>query len=285
MDAVRLTLTPFVTGLGFGEAPRWHDDALWLSDITERRVLRVGADGKAETVVTTPGEPSGIGWLPDGGLLVVQMAEHEILLHDHGTLRRYCSTATLSRSKLNDMIVDHSGRAWVSSFGFDYETEAPRSTTLIGIEPGGGLTAAAEEIWCPNGMAIDSGGNSLFVGQSASSEILEFDIDATGKLCNRRVFARLPENRVCDGICIDATQALWIASPTTREFLRVERGGRVTHRIPTGERYAIACVLGGPGRNTFYGITAATLSLRAAHGTREGRIECAQVPVPGAGRP
>lgn len=285
VDAEQLSLTPFVSGLGFGEAPRWHDGALWLSDITEHSVLRVGADGEPQTVLRTPGEPSGLGWLPDGSLLVVQMAEHEVWRLANGKLGRYSGTAPMSYGKLNDMVVDRNGRAWVSNFGFDYETEAPRATVLVGIEPDGHAVLAADDLWCPNGMAIDAAGKLLFVGQSASPEVLEYDIDSRGVLRNRRVFGRLPGQAVCDGICVDSAQAVWIASPTTREFLRMERGGTITHRVPTGERHAIACVLGGADRRTLYAITSATLSLRAAHGTREGRIERVQVPVAGAGVP
>ena len=285
MNAEELTLTPFVSGIGFGEAPRWHEGALWLSDITERRVLRVDADGRVETITNTPGEPSGLGWLPDGSLLIVQMDEHELWRFANGSLQRYCSTAAFSRSKLNDMVVDRNGRAWVSNLGFDYESETPRTTALVGVEPDGRVVLAAQGLWCPNGMAIDASGSRLFVGQSASVEILEFDIAADGTLRNRRTFAHLPQDHVSDGICVDSEEGLWIASPTTRDFLRIERGGRITHRISTGERHAIACVLGGPGRRTLYAITAATLSLRAAHGTRAGRIERVEVPVPGAGVP
>lgn len=169
MDTEQLELAPFVSGLGFAEAPRWHDGALWLSDITERRVLRVDANARVETVTRTPGEPSGLGWLPDGSLLIVQMEEHELWRYADGVIRHHCSTAAVSRIKLNDMIVDRNGRAWVSNFGFDHETETPRTTALVGIEPDGQVITAAEELWCPNGMAIDAAGKLLFVGQSASS--------------------------------------------------------------------------------------------------------------------
>ena len=220
MDTEQLELAPFVSGLGFAEAPRWHDGALWLSDITERRVLRVDANARVETVTRTPGEPSGLGWLPDGSLLIVQMEEHELWRYADGVIRHHCSTAAVSRIKLNDMIVDRNGRAWVSNFGFDHETETPRTTALVGIEPDGHVITAAEELWCPNGMAIDAAGKLLFVGQIASAEIIEFDIDAEGSLRSRRVFARLPGSSVCDGLCIDSEQASWIASPTTRDCLR-----------------------------------------------------------------
>lgn len=286
MDPTILSLASFAEGIGFGEAPRWHQGELWLSDIVARQVLRVAADGQVHKVLDTPGEPSGLGWLPDGTLLVVQMQEHEVWAHAHGKQRRYSGTAPMTRVRLNDMVVDRNGRAWVSSFGFDYERgEAVQSTNLVCIDPGGHAWIAADNVWCPNGMAIDDSGEVLFVGQSASPELLEFTIDAHGVLKNRRVFGTLPPDAVADGICVDRSQALWIASPTTREFLRMERGGTITHRVPTGERIAIACVLGGPERRTLYGITAATMSLHAAHGRRDGRIGQVEAPVGGAGVP
>ena len=95
MDLQTLSLRPFAEGIGFGEGPRWHDEALWLADIVGRQVLRVTAEGRLQKVLDTPGEPSGLGWLPDGGLLVVQMDEHEVWLHAQGKFRRYSGTAPL----------------------------------------------------------------------------------------------------------------------------------------------------------------------------------------------
>ena len=285
MTTIDLPLGDWVAGLGFPEAPRWHAGALWCSDIIANSVLRIDADATVTTVLRTPDEPSGIGWLPDGQLLVVQMAAHEIWRWDGKKLHRYTGTQPMSRARLNDMVVDANGRAWVSNFGFDYEREPPRSTNLICIDPGGHAWIAAEDLWCPNGMAIAPDGQRLIVGQSASPEVIAFDIDGRGALQQRSVFGILPEGRVCDGLCLDAAGAVWIASPTTHEFLRMEPGGRITHRVATGERYAIACVLGGADRSTLYCLTTATLSLRAAHHTREGRIGRVAVDIPGAGVP
>jgi sugar lactone lactonase YvrE len=285
MDIVTLELQPFVEGIGFGEAPRWHDGALWLSDIVRHEVLRVDASGTIEVVARTAGEPSGLGWLPDGSLLVVQMDEHEIWNQRDGKLHRYSGTVPMSRYKLNDMVVDAKGRAWVSNIGFNYEQEPACSTNLICVDPGGHAWIAAPDLWCPNGMALNASGEILFVGQSASPEVLEFAIDPRGVLGERSVFGSLPEGAVCDGICLDAEDGLWIASPTTREFLRMTRGGTITHRVPTPGRHAIACVLGGKERRTLYAITAATMSLRSARGHRDGRIEMLEVEIPGAGQP
>ena len=279
-------LQPLLGGLGFAEAPRWHAGALWVSDIARHEVLRIDICSAAvERVFTTPGEPSGLGWLPDGSLLVVQMEEHTVLRGSADALALYAQTGTFSRGKLNDMVVGADGRAWLSNMGFDYETETARSTTLVALDPQGIAYAAATDLWCPNGMAIAPSGRQLVVGQSASREVLEFDIDSEANLGERRVFGTLPEGACSDGLCMDAAGALWIASPTTREFLRMERGGRISDRVPTPERHAIACVLGGEDRRTLFCLTSSTLSLRAARGTAEGRIGTVRVDVAGAGTP
>lgn len=281
-----MELEDFVDGLGFAEAPRWHEGRLWVSDIIARRVLRIDPrTGQVDTVFETPGEPSGLGWLPDGSLLVVQMAEHEVLRWHRGSLSRHGSTTPFSRVRLNDMVVDARGRAWASNLGFDYEREPPCPTHLVGLTPAGEAHAAASGLWCPNGMAISPGGDRLYVGQSAAPELLEFPILPDGSLGAPAVFARLPAGVACDGLCLDVEEALWIASPTTCEFLRISRGGAISARVPTGPRPAIACVLGGEERRTLFGITAATTSLHAASGTREGRIGRLRVDVPGAGIP
>ncbi len=279
-------LQPLLGGLGFAEAPRWHAGALWVSDIARHEVLRIDVCSAAvERVFTTPGEPSGLGWLPDGSLLVVQMEEHTVLRGSADALALYAQTGAFSRGKLNDMVVGADGRAWLSNMGFDYETETACSTTLVAVDPQGVAYAAATDLWCPNGMAIAPSGRQLVVGQSASREVLEFDIDSEANLGERRVFGTLPEGACSDGLCMDAAGALWIASPTTREFLRMERGGRISDRVPTPERHAIACVLGGEDRRTLFCLTSSTLSLRAARGTAEGRIGTVRVDVAGAGTP
>lgn len=281
----QLQLREFVGGLGFAEAPRWHDESLWVSDMVRQEVLRIDAEGVVHRVLRTPGDASGLGWMPDGSLLVVQMDEHEIWRWHDGRLARYSDTSPMSRCKLNDMVVDRNGRAWVGNFGFDYEHEPPRATNLVCVDPGGHAWIAAEGLWFPNGMAIDALGHLLVVGQSASPEVLQFEIGERGVLGKRSVYGTLPEGAACDGLCMDAEQALWIASPSTHEFLRMTPGGLITHRVGTGERYAIACVLGGAERRTLFCLTSPTLSLREARRIGNARIGTVTVDVPGAGIP
>ena len=92
------------------------------------------------------------------------------------------------------------------------------------------------------------------------------------------------EGAIPDGCCIDAEGALWIASPPTREVLRVREGGETTDRIST-DLMAIACMLGGDDRRTLYVLTAPSVDGPECETLRSARIESLEVEVPGAGLP
>ena len=276
-----------VDGIVFGEGPRWHEGKLYFSDIGDHRVQAVAPGGRLETVVEVAGGPSGLGWLPDGRMLVVSMDDHRLLRLDPGGLREVADLWPWCGGKANDMVVDARGRAWVGNIGFDLEARpiAPRPTSLVRVDPDGSPHVAARDLWCPNGLAITADGGTLVVAESAAGRLAAFDVAADGSLSRPRVFAKLPEGAAPDGICADAENAVWVASPTTREFLRVRAGGEIAERIGTGERIAIACALGGPGRRTLFLITSGTTSLAEAARGRTGRIETCEVDVPGAGWP
>jgi sugar lactone lactonase YvrE len=87
-----------------------------------------------------------------------------------------------------------------------------------------------------------------------------------------------------DGICLDAEGAVWVASPGTREVLRVRDGGEVTERIPLEGRRPFACMLGGADRRTLF-LCTARMSFRDPTAPREAWIETVEVEVPGAGYP
>ena len=280
-------LETLAQGIVFGEGPRWHAGRLFFSDIKGHRVEAVDQDGKRETVVQLQGEPSGLGWLPDGRMLVVSMLDHRLLRLDPEGLREVADLSAHCSGKANDMVVDALGRAYVGNIGFDLEAQpiAPRPTKLVRVDPDGSVHVAARELWCPNGLAIGADGRTLVAAESAAGRLAAFNVAADGSLSGQRVFAPLPEGAAPDGICMDAEDAVWVASPTTREFLRVREGGEVAERIPTGERIAIACAIGGPARRTLFLITSATMSLAEAGRGRSGRIETCEVAVPGAGWP
>src|SRR6185369_6579060 len=162
-----LVLEPFLSGLAFAESPRWHDGALWFSDFYDHRVCRVTAEGRAETVVEVPGQPSGLGWLPDGRLLVVSMNDRRLLRLDGESLVEAADLSALARWPCNDMLVDAKGRAYVGSFGFDLQHRAPFApTSLILVTPDGRARIAADDMHFPNGTVLTPDGRTLIVAES-----------------------------------------------------------------------------------------------------------------------
>jgi sugar lactone lactonase YvrE len=280
-------LEPFVSGLAFAESPRWHEGALWFSDFYDHRVCRVTADGRAETVVEVPDQPSGLGWLPDGRLLVVSMNDRRLLRLDGKSLVEAADLSALAQWPCNDMLVDARGRAYVGNFGFDLQHRAPFApTSLILVMPDGRARIVAEEMQFPNGTVLTPDGRTLIVAESYGQRLTAFDVMEDGSLEHRRIWAQLKGRGVGpDGICLDAEGAVWLASPVSREVLRVREGGQVTDRIPT-ENQAVACVLGGADRKTLFVLTGRVLvTPEQSRAERSGMIYAARVEVAGAGMP
>lgn len=273
-----------IDALAFPEAPRWHDGRLWFTDQHARTLNRLATDGQMEIVAHTEDLPGGLGWLPDGTLLIVYMTRQCLMRLADGALRLYADLSRHAGFHCNDMVVDTAGRVYAGNFGFDlHGGEAMRPAQIVLVDSDARAEIFADNVVFPNGGVITPDGERLLVAETFAHRISEFRLDARGRMLSRRVWATLG-GMTPDGICLDAEGALWVASPGTRELVRVQPGGAVVARIETtGTPYA--CMLGGPGRRTLYICTSETDDPQRAARLRSGRIECVQVDTPGAGLP
>ena len=279
--------TPRVVADGFHflEGPRWRTDRLWVSDMHGDRVVTVTPDGGVEPIVEVPTQPSGLGWLPDGRLLVVSMTDRRLLRLEGGRLVEHADLSRLATFHCNDMVVDADGRAYVGNFGYDYEAgETFTSAVLVLVHPDGRVEAAADDLAFPNGMVITPDGSTLIVAETFAHRLTAFTIAAGGRLAARRTWAALEERVFPDGICLDADGAIWVASPLTNEAIRVREGGDVTDRV-AADRHVIACALGGADRRMLFVLAASAIPRAQARAQRGARILAVPVEVPGAGLP
>jgi sugar lactone lactonase YvrE len=273
--------------LAFPESPRWHEGKLWFSDVHNHRVMTVDMEGYTETIVEVSGQPSGLGWLPDGRLLVVSMTDRRLLQLDSDGLSEVANLSNLASFHCNDMVVDPHGRAYIGNFGFDLyvpEPEFHKHAEIILVVPDGRARVVADELSFPNGTVITPDGKTLIVAETFANRLTAFEIEVDGSLTNRRVWAQLDESIYPDGICLDAEGAIWVASPSSSEVLLVREGGQVGHRIKV-ETTAFACMLGGVDRHTLFILTAETHHPNEAKSKASGRIEFVEVDVPRAGLP
>ncbi len=280
-------IATLVDGRVFLEGPRWRGDRLYCSDMHAHEVISVTADGAVEIVATLTGPPSGLGWLPDGRLLIVSMDDRRLLrLDPDGSLALHADLAPLAAHEINDMVVDkRTGIAYVGQFGYDmHGGGAPTPSALLRADPDGTVSIAAENLRMANGMAITTDGRTLVVAESAGKALTAFRIGDDSALTDRRIWAELPDHP--DGICLDADDGIWIAAPVGDRFVRVVEGGAVTDVIETPGRHGIACGLGGPGGHTLFMLTAETLgNAEQSRQRRSARIETATVAVPGCESP
>jgi sugar lactone lactonase YvrE len=271
-----------LAGGAFFESPRWHDGRWWVSDFFRRHVLAVDHAGSVEEIVRVAGMPSGLGWLPDGSLLVVSMRDRRVLRLRGGEVAVHSELAELCDWHANDMVVAADGSAYVGNFGFDLGRKRPRATRLVRVGPDGTPTRVADDLLFPNGCVLTDGGRTLVVAETLAARLTEFDVGDGGALMNRRTFAVVPRTSP-DGCTLDAEGCVWFADARSNRCLRVARGGEIREvvEVPAGLR-CFACMLGGEdGR---------TLALCAASSYEENKpsdavVFTTRVAVPHAGRP
>jgi sugar lactone lactonase YvrE len=295
-------LRPLLTGGSFFEAPRWHQGCWWVSDFYGPAVLSVTPDGRARRVLEVPGQPSGLGWMPDGSLLVVSMRDRRVLRRwPDGAITVHADAAEYCGGHLNDMVVDGRGRAYVGNFGFDLMAGAdPAPAALLCVAADGTVTIAAEDLLFPNGSVITPDGRTLIVAETAGSRLTAFSVLADGALTDRRVWAQvspppplttfaetLASLRFApDGCTLDAAGHVWAADEVSRRCVRIAPGGEVVDEVALpGDLRCFACMLGGEDGRTLLVCAAPGFDEASRAAARDAVLLTTTVRVPHAGLP
>jgi sugar lactone lactonase YvrE len=278
-------LQTLMTGIEFGESPRWHDDRLWFSDWGTQEVVAVNREGESEVIVRMPSFPFCIDWLPDGRLLIVSARDRLLLRREpNGSLVTHADLSSLSEHPWNDIVVDGRGNAYVGNIGFDFPDGEFAPGILALVTSDGSARQVADGVAFPNGIVVMPDNSTLIVAESYGNRLTAFDIAADGSLSNRRVWADL-DGGVPDGICLDAEGAVWYADVPNKRCVRVREGGEVLQTIDL-DRGCFACMLGGVDRRTLFLVAQEWVGMQSTvDGERTGQVLTAPAPAPGAGWP
>jgi sugar lactone lactonase YvrE len=277
--AGREKATTIIDDLHFGECLRWREGWLYFSDMYGDRVHRYDPRSGALETVADIFHPAGIGWLPDGTMLAVATEDKRVFEISEEGNRPYADLTEIAPGWTNDMLVDRRGRAYVGNFGYDLFAEEPRPTQLILVRPDRSIVKLDHDLVFPNGMAMRSDGK-LVVAETFASRLAVFSVQEDGTLTADGAIA-LDEDIHPDGICVDAEDAVWLASVFSREVVRVEKDGKA-ERVPVSQN-AYACMLADEDRRTLYVATAPDHEPANRRARAEGRIEKIRVTVPGVG--
>ena len=296
------TLETLVDDGTFFEGPRWHDGRWWVSDFYRHSVLTVTTDGTTEKVLTVEAQPSGLGWMPDGSLLIVSMKDQKLLRRSaSGEVSEHADLSAHATGYCNDMVVDGQGRAFVGNFGFDLMAGGdPKPATLVRVDPDGTVTAVADDMRFPNGSVITPDGRTLIVGESFGCRFTAFTIGDDGSLTDRRVWAQVaptPELGTAaevfpkvtfapDGCTLDADGMIWVADALGGRCARVAEGGEIVDEIPApaGMNF-FACMLGGDDGRTLLLCGAPDSAEASRSQANDAVLLTTQAPAPHAGLP
>ncbi len=283
------------------EGPRWHDGMLWFVDFYTHGVYRVNPAGDVEKIVHVDQQPSGLGWLPDGRMLVVSMKDRKILrLESDGRLVVHADLWDKCGGHANDMVVAVGGNAYVGEFGYDLMGgESHKSASLVLVRPDGSSQVVAEGLHFPNGMVITPDGKRLIVNELFGNRISQFDIRDDGTLGPRCDFANFGdlgdepdlESRlgqatiIPDGLTLDSEGAVWFADTINHRAVRMAEGGKILEEVKTDPEGVFAVALGGHDGKTLFLCTAPDWDEGARKAAREGRMLSVEVEFPHAGTP
>jgi sugar lactone lactonase YvrE len=284
----------FIDGLYFGESPRWHEGRLWYSDFYDKAVKSADLKGEVKLEVQLDEQPSGLGWLPDGRLLLVCMESLALKRLEKNQLVLHADLSQYSKHLCNDMVMDKLGNAYVGNFGFnlDHELETrgvaeviadhPKAN-IVRVTPQGHVSVATGGMSFPNGSVITPDGKTLVVAETLGLRLTAFDIHENGELSNRREWAPTG-GRAPDGICMNADGNIWVANAIGNECVLFAEGGEVLEVVNTSQN-CYACMLGGDDGKTLFMMTAQSSQATIVSASRGGKIEMLKVASPGAGRP
>jgi sugar lactone lactonase YvrE len=275
-----------MTGIAFGESPRWHDGRLWFADWGAQELIAVDLEGRSEVVVRVPSFPFCVDWLPDGRLLIVSARDRLLLRREpDGSLATRADLSGLSDYPWNEIVVDGRGTAYVNNIGFEFPCGEFALGTVALLAPDGSVRQVADGVAFPNGMAVTPDNSTLIVAESYANKLTAFDIVEDGGLSNRRVWADLGDG-VPDGLCLDAEGAVWYADVPNKRCVRVREGGEVLQTIDL-DRGCFACMLGGPDGKTLFLVTQEWRGMESAADEEErtGQILTAPAPAASAGWP
>jgi sugar lactone lactonase YvrE len=271
---------PLANGFCFGEGPRWFEGLLWFSDMLGEAVHTADMRGSLTTLPLPGHSPSGLGFRPDGSLLIASTEDRQVLRYDGETVVTIADLADVAPANLGDMVVDDAGRAYIGCQAFS-------GGVIVRLDPDDGATVVAEDLDFPNGMVITEDRKTLIVAESTARRLRAFTIgdpnDPAG-LVDRRIFADGLDGPP-DGIALDAAGGVWASMTLAHQFERITEGGAVTDRIDMGDRVAIACALGGPERRTLFLLSSTDAYPQRLVGTRLSRLDAVTVDTAGAGLP
>ncbi len=265
--------TAATTHCELGEAPLWHpiEQRLYWTDITRGRLYAFDPL-RGEHELLLEGRPiGGLTWQADGSLL---------LFRDRGRVDVYRDGKTVATvleeipeevdSRFNDVIAAPCGRVFCGTM-----PTSDRPGRLYRLERDGSYHAVLEGIGCPNGMGFTAELKQMYFTDSTEHTIWVHDYDQdTGRLDNRRVFARTEAPVMPDGLTVDAEGNVWSAMWNGSSIVSYDGDGTIRRSVDLPTPRITSVAFGGEDLSDLYVTSAAGEGQTAQSEQRGGNLFC-----------
>jgi sugar lactone lactonase YvrE len=276
-------------GYRFAESPHWHRGLLWFSDMHAEKVFAIDHAGRIDTIIHVPGGPNGLGWLPDGRMLIVSTAKRIIYRLETNQLAVHADLSRLGdfAHPLNDMCVGNDGSCYVGEFGLEIHGwlrenlpkvknndmtilrhQPAAGAILFHVSPDGVVREAASGLRFPNGATITDD-NKLFVAESLGLCVSIFSIQ-DGRLIDQR---KVQCDFIPDGLSqADSQGRVWVADPIGRSVALLTPDGRWQLRVYV-PRQVYACAVRKDEPNRVYLCTSSSADPELTISRKDSCIE------------
>jgi gluconolactonase len=271
-------LNEIATGLAFPEGPiAMADGSIILVEIQRGTLSRVQPDGTIAVIATPGGGPNGAAIGPDGHCYLCNNGGFE--WHDRagltfpgnqpdmyrgGSIQRvdlasgdvetvYTHCNGLPLCGPNDIVFDQQGGFWFTDHGKNRPRDKDRTGVYYATIDGNSIQEVIFPMEAPNGIGLSPEESVLYVAETPTGRLWEFELQAPGKLKGpRRMLAQIPDYHMFDSLAIDSEGNICVATLITGGITVHSADGLKATFIEMPDRLTTNICFGGADMKTAY---------------------------------
>ena len=227
-----LTNTPpdfrvIVSGVRGPEGPAIDAQGrLHLVSAEDASIIRVSSEGDLSQIATTDGRPNGLLFNKNGEMFVADAKRKAILrIGSNGKAEVFVDEfAGTQFGGPNDLCFLPNGDLLFTD-PIRRPQPDPAISPVYRVTPDGTVTAFANDLAFPNGIAVSADGTQVFVSESRAQRLVAFTIDESGQLLDQQLIRRFREPGNPDGMAVDVKGNILQTLPGIRAIAYVSGAG------------------------------------------------------------
>jgi gluconolactonase len=214
----------------------------------QQTIGKVTPAGKAEVFLELPGDSTGNGIVFDhsGNMYIADYVGHNVLRVDMETRKVSVFAHNKEMNQPNDLAIAPNETLYASDPAWDKGTGQ-----IWMISKEGKISRVATDMGTTNGIDVSPDGKLLYVNESVQRNVWVFDIQADGKLANKRLLKKFDDFGF-DGMRCDVEGNLYITRHGKGTVVILSPKGEILKEIDVLGKMPSNLCFGGPDGKTVY---------------------------------